>query len=292
MAFDRNGPDAGGAVAVLLAESGNHLIADPAAADVVERLPSAFDLPGNQQTAAVVFRLEFVDAGFELGDEGVFVGASGDFDGFGDPAKGVGGDEAGFDLARIVDRDDCAAVGFGFVGGATLGRTAVVGDAGGLVDGLAVVLAAEGHVVDAITLSAGRGGGAVGDANGEQSVGVAVETAVVEGAALVAADALDLGDGRAVAADFKFLDLANGENVDISGQWEAGGPRFGGVDVAAGPIDGDVVVSEALELFLQEYDGAGANQIDVEDVAGKQQGVGPLGKGGLEDLGGRLKGGV
>ena len=80
-----------------------------------------------------------------------------------------------FARLRFVDGDDGAAVRAGFGGTAALRRAAVVGDARLVVDCLLQMPAAEGHVVNAVAFVAGRVAGAVGDADREQAVGVAVE---------------------------------------------------------------------------------------------------------------------
>ena len=139
-----------------------------------------------------------------------------------------------------------------FAGVAALRRAGVVGDARRLVDRLPAMLAAEGHVVDAIALGARRRGGAERDADGEQAVGVAVEAAVVDRLARAAADALDAGDRFAAALMFEVADAARGKAVDARGQRGVGGPGVGRIDLPAGPVDGDVVIGEPLELLEQE----------------------------------------
>ena len=61
-----------------------------------------------------------------------------------------------------------------------------MGDAGLLVDGLLLMPAAEGHVVNAVTFMAGGIARAVGDADREQAMRVAVETLGFDFAVLAA----------------------------------------------------------------------------------------------------------
>jgi hypothetical protein len=252
---------------------------------VVKHLATAFDLPGDQQPAAGVFGLQLADAGLQLIHQGVFVGAGSHFDRLGNPAERIGRNETGFDVAAVVDRHQRAAVGLGLVGRAALGRSAIVGDSWRLVDRLAMMLAAEGHVVNPIAFGPGRGSGAVGDANRKQPVGVAMKTAVVELAALVAADALDLGERLAFSLQSVLRGTADRENRHILGQRHARRPRLHRVDIATGPVDRDAMIGQALEFFLKKNHGSGAHQVEVNNIAGKQQRVGPFGQSGLEHLG-------
>ena len=135
----------------------------------------------------------------------------GDFERLLEPADGVGGDELRFRAAGFVDRDDRAAVRARFGRAAALRRAAVVGDARLLVDRLLQMPAAECHVVNAVAFVAGRVARAVGDADREQAVRIAMKAAGFDFAVFAAARALHAGDRFAGADQVERFDAADRE---------------------------------------------------------------------------------
>ena len=159
---------------------------------------------------------------------------------------------------------------------------------GCFVDGLLLMPAAEGHVVNAVAFVAGRIARAVGDADREQAVRVAMKAAGVDLAVLAATRALHAGDRFAGAHQVERFDAADGKHVHVLRQRHAARPRVGHVDRAAGPIDRNAAIAEPRELIEQQHDRRRAGPIDVQHVAGQQHGIDVFGERRLEHLLGRV----
>ena len=169
-----------------------------------------------------------------------------------------------FARPRFVDGDDRAAVRARFVRAAALRRAAVVGDARLLVDRLLQVPAAEGHVVNAVAFVAGRIAGAVGDADREQAVRVAVKAARFDFAVFAATGALHAGDRFAAARRGRAIPRGrSGNTCTFSRQRHAARPGVGHIDRAARPVNRNAAVAKPGELIEQQHDRRRAGAIDV-----------------------------
>ena len=194
-----------------------------------------------------------------------------------------------FARPRFVDRDDRAAVRAGFGRAAALRRAAVVGDARLLVDRLLQVPAAEGHVVNAVALVAGRIARAVGDADREQAVRIAMKAAGFDLAVFAATRALHAGDRLAGARPGRAISTRpTGNTCTFSGSVTLRGQESGTSTDAARPVNRNAAVAEPRELIEQQHDRRRPGAIDVQHVAGQQHGVGIFGQRRFEHLLGGL----
>ena len=106
---------------------------------------------------------------------------------------------------------------------------------------------------------------------------VAVKTTVVRLRTLAATDALNVGDRFTLAKKLKGFDPTDGEDVYVLGQLDTGGPRADRVGVATGPVDGDPMLCQPLELLGKKHDGPRTDIVEIDHVAAQQQSVGALG---------------
>ena len=211
VACDRRAPGERRPLAEFAAQIDEQFVGQAVRPQAIHERARAADVPAHEQIDARMLGLQL----FQPLDHAVvkllFLGRGRDFERLLDPADRVGGDEFRFRSARFVDGDDRAAVRAGFVRPAALRRAAVVGDARLLVDGLLQMPAAEGHVVNAVAFVAGRIARAVGDADREQAVHIAMKAAGIDRAAFAATRALHAGDRFAGAGQVERFDAADRE---------------------------------------------------------------------------------
>ena len=97
--------------------------------------------------------------------------------------------------------------------------------------------------------------------------------------------------GRVAAAVHPLFRFALREKVDVFRQTHGRGPRFGRIDLAAGPIDADVALGQSFELLDEKQRPAGTGPPTVEQIAGEHDEIDVLGQCRVEDsLGGSERG--
>jgi hypothetical protein len=79
-------------------------------------------------------------------------------------------------------------------------------------------------------------------------------------------------------------DAARRKAVDVRRQRRSHRPSVDGIDLPAGPVDGDVVVGEATKLFQEKHNRPRSGLIEMHHVAREEERVGAFGERGLEDL--------